>query len=86
MAFWILQRNLNWTFAHLLNGTHLDRMPKGIFCMAKNLTQVIESVDEKNRKEFYNVTNIKGKMYVVISAILFDISVVYFYLVAKITG
>ena len=54
--------------------------------MAKNLTQVIESVDEKNRKEFYNVTNIKGKMYVFISAILFDISVVYFYLVAKITG
>ena len=32
-------RNLSWTFAHLLKGTTFQRMPKGIFCMADNLTE-----------------------------------------------
>ena len=52
---YVINRNLNWTYAHLLKGTH-HRMLKGIFCMAKNLTEVIENIELHQRKEFYIVT------------------------------
>ena len=54
-VIYVINRNLNWTYAHLLRGTY-HRMPKGIFCMAKNLTEVIENIELHQRKEFYIVT------------------------------
>ena len=62
-VLYVISRNLKWTYAHLLKGTY-HRMPKGIFCMAKNLTEVIGNIDmhHDQRKEFYVVTLYKGKI------------------------
>ena len=54
-VMYVINRNLIWTYAHILKGKH-HRMLKGIFCMAKNLTEVIENIELHQRKEFYIVT------------------------------
>ena len=56
-------------------------MPKGIFCMAKNLTEVIENIKEDQRKEFYQVTSHRGKVFIIANTLIFDI-VVFFFLIA----
>ena len=70
---YVLNRNLSWTFVH---GTKLYRMPKGIFCLAKNLTEVIENID----KEFYQVTSYRGKIAVAANTIVYDLTVTYFFM------
>ena len=47
-------------------------MPKGIFCMAKNLTEVIENIKEDQRKEFFLVTSYRGKMFIITNTLLYD--------------
>ena len=71
-----------WTFGHVLNGTEIHRMPKGIFCMAKNLTEVIRSLEKDQRKEFYHPTLHKGKIGIIINTIIFNSVVTYFFLAA----
>ena len=71
-----------WTFGHLLRGTEFQRMPKGIFCMAKNLTEVIGSLEKDQRKEFYNPMLLKGKIYIIISTFIINSVVTYFFLAA----
>ena len=73
-----LNRNINWTFLQLLNKSNFHHMPKGIFCMAKNLTEVFENIKEDQRKEFYLVTSFKGKIFVFATTLFFDIVVIFF--------
>ena len=70
---YVINRNLNWTYAHLLKGTH-HRMLKGIFCMGKNLTEVMGNIDMQHdqRKEFYVVTLYKGKLFMFINISIFN--------------
>ena len=70
---YVINRNLNWTYAHLLKGTH-HRMLKGIFCMGKNLTEVMGNIDmhHDQRKEFYVVTLYKGKLFLFINISIFN--------------
>ena len=82
LLFWILKRNLTWTFGHLLRGTELHRMPKGIFCMAKNLTEVIGTMEKDQRKEFYHPTLYKGKIFIIVSTFIINSVVTYFFLAA----
>ena len=82
LGIWILNRNLSWTFAHLLKGTTFHRMPKGIFCMAKNLTEVIGTMEKDQRKEFFQATLNKGKMFVFVNASLYNIWVTFCFLAA----
>ena len=61
-GFWVLNRNLSWTYAQLLKGS-LHRMPQGIFCMSENLTEVIGNIRaDQGMKEFYVVTSYKGRI------------------------
>ena len=75
LGLWILKRNLNWTFVTLLNGANFHHIPKGIFCMEKNLTEVIENIkeDQHQRKEFYVVTSNKGKLIIFSNTLIYDI-------------
>ena len=75
-GLYVLNRNLNWTYAHLLKGTH-HRIPKGIFCMAKNLTEVIRNMEMDQRKEFYVVTFNKGKIFIFINSFFFNFLVIW---------
>ena len=77
---YVLNRNLSWTYVHLLHGSNLHRMPKGIFCLAKNLTEVIENIDKDQRKEFYLVTSYRGKIAVAVNTIVYDLTVLYFFM------
>ena len=80
-VMYVINRNLIWTYAHILKGTHLHRMPKGIFCMAKNLTEVIENIELHQRKEFYVVTEYsiasvmlsKGKLLLYLTFFIFNL-------------
>ena len=54
-------RNLSWTYFTVYTD-QIHRMSKGIFCMSKNLTEVIENIDKEERKEFWSVTLYKGKL------------------------
>ena len=78
----MLKRNIMWTFGRLLRGTELHRMPKGIFCMAKNLTEVIGTMEKDQQKEFYHLSSYKGKIFVIVSNFLFNSVVTYFLLAA----
>ena len=82
LGIWILNRNIIWLFGHLLRGTVLHRMPKGIFCMSKNLTEVIETMGKDQRKEFYNPAFHKAKVAVVANTFMFNLSVTYWFLAA----
>ena len=69
-------RNLSWTY-YTVYTDQIHRMSKGIFCMSKNLTEVIENIDKEERKEFWSVTLYKGKLAVLMFTfinILFAIS------------
>ena len=76
LGIYILNRNINWTFLHLFDGPNLRHMPKGIFCMEKNLTEVIEDIKENikedQRKEFFLVTSYRGKMFIITNTLLHD--------------
>ena len=72
LGIYIVNRNINWTFLHLFNGPNLHNMPKGIFCMEKNLTEVIENIKEDQRKEFYLVTSYRGKMFLLANTFFHD--------------
>ena len=73
-GLWVLNRNLSWTYAQLLKGSNLHRMPKGIFCMAKNLTEVIGNVKMDQTKEVYVVTSLyRGKIPMFINTIIYNI-------------
>ena len=47
-GIYMLQRNVNWMYT-LLKGTRLHRLPKGIFCLAKNLTEVIATIEQDQK-------------------------------------
>ena len=79
-GMYVLNRNLSWTYAHLLHGSNLYRMPKGIFCLAKNLTEVIENIDKNQKKEFHQVTSYRGKIAILANTILYDLTVTYFFM------
>ena len=81
----IIKRNIQWTY-HILNGTNLQRMQKGIFCMAKNLTEVEENMKAHERKEFFNATTYKGKVLAFMSTFLFNFALFFFYFAAKKAG
>ena len=69
---YVINRNLNWTYAHLLKGTH-HRMLKGIFCMGKNLTEVMGNIDmHHERKEFYVLTSSKGRLATLFNSSIFN--------------
>ena len=72
-VIYVINRNLNWTYAHLVRGTY-HRIPKGIFCMAKNLTEVMGNIDMQHdqRKEFYVVTLYKGKLFMFVNISIFN--------------
>ena len=57
-------------------------MPKGIFCMAKNLTEVIGTMEKDQRKEFYQASLNKGKIFVIVNALLWNIMVTFCFLAA----
>ena len=78
-GLYVLNRNLSWTYAHLLKGKHY-RMQKGIFCMAKNLTEVIENIEMDHRKEFWAVTFYRGKISIISYFIFFNFLAIYFLL------
>ena len=82
LGIWILKRNISWTFGHLLRGTELHRMPKGIFCMAKNLTEVIETMEKDQLNEFFYPTLHKGKILIIVNTFIFNSVVTYFFLAA----
>ena len=82
LGIYILNRNLSWTFAHLLKGTTFQRMPKGIFCMANNLTEVIGTMAKDKRKEFFQASLNKGKIFVFVNALLWNIMVTFCFLAA----
>ena len=82
LGIWILNRNIIWTFGHLLRGTVLHTMPKGIFCMSKNLTEVIGTMGKDQRKEFYHPALHKAKVAVVVNTFMFNASVTYWFLAA----
>ena len=82
LGIYIIKRNIMWTFGHLLRGTEFQRMPKGIFCMAKNLTEVIRSLEKDQRKEYYHPTFHKGKITIIINTFIFNSVVTYFFLAA----
>ena len=72
-GFWVLNRNLSWTYAQLLKGSTLHRMPRGIFCMAKNLTEVIGNISaDQTMKEFHVVTSYKGKITAFANAFIYN--------------
>ena len=50
--------------------------------MAKNLTEVIGTIEKDQRKEFFQATLNKGKMFVIVNAILYDIWVIFCFLAA----
>ena len=77
LGIFILKRNINWTL-NILNESNFHHMPKGIICMAKNLTEVVENIKEDQRKEFYLVTSFKGKIFVFATTLFFDIVVIFF--------
>ena len=81
---YVLNRILSWTYVHLLRGTNLHRMPKGIFCLAKNLTEVIENIEKYQRKEFYSITSSRGTIAAIANTIAFDIVIIFFFIVIKI--
>ena len=61
-------------------------MPKGIFCMAKNLTEVIiRSMEKDQRKELYFTLH-KGKVAIICNTIIFISAVTYFFLGALKSG
>ena len=50
--------------------------------MAKNLTEVIETMEKDQRKEFYHTSSYKGKIFVLFSNFLINSVVTYFFLAA----
>ena len=78
LGIYFLKRNISWIFLHLLNESNLHHMPKGIFCMAKNLSEVIENIKEDQRKEFHLVTSYKSKMLIIANTLVFDIVIIFF--------
>ena len=71
-VLYVIMRNLTWTYAHLLKGTH-HRMLKGIFCMGKNLTEVMGNIDmHHERKEFYVLTSSKGRLAALFNSSIFN--------------
>ena len=50
--------------------------------MAKNLTEVIETMEKDQRKEFYHPSLYKGKIFVLFSNFLINSVVIYFFLAA----
>ena len=50
--------------------------------MAKNLTEVIGSLEKDQRKEFYNPMLYKGKVFIIISTFIINSVVTYFFLAA----
>ena len=72
-VIYVINRNLNWTYAHLLKGTH-HRMLKGIFCMGKNLTEVMGNIDmhHDQKKEFWVVTSSKGRLATLFNSSIFN--------------
>ena len=54
-------------------------MPKGIFCMAKNLTEVIVNIEPSHRKEFYHVTSYRGKIASAANTFIYDFVVTFFF-------
>ena len=81
LGIYMLERNVNWIYI-LLKGTRLHRMPKGIFCLAKNLTEVIATIEKDQLKEFYQPTLHKGKVMVIINGLLHCSFCTYFYFAA----
>ena len=77
---YVLNRNLSWTFVHLLHGTNIYRMPKGIFCLERNLTEVIKNIDKSQRKEYYSITSYRGIIGVIANTICFDIVITFFFM------
>ena len=63
----------------LLHGTNLYRMPKGIFCLEKNLTEIAENIEKDQKKEFNQVTSYRGKIFIIANTLLFDIVITYFF-------
>ena len=53
-------------------------MPKGIFCMEKNLSEVIENIKEDQTKDFYQVTSYRGKVFIIANTFLFDMVTIVF--------
>ena len=80
-GIYMLQRNVNWMYT-LLKGTRLHRLPKGIFCLAKNLTEVIATIEKDQLKEFYQPTLHKGKIMVIGNGLLYCSFVTYCYFAA----
>ena len=66
-----------WTYGQLLRETELHRMPKGIFCMAENLTEVIGTMEKDQRKGLH-----KGKIPIIVNTFLFNSVVTHFFLAA----
>ena len=54
--------------------------------MAKNLTEVIETMEKDQRKEFYHPSLYKGKIFVLFSNFLINSVVIYFFLAALKSG
>ena len=79
----IIKRNIQWAY-YILQGTNLHTMHKGIFCMEKNLTEVLENMKVDEGKEFFLATSNRGKMLALISTFIFDFALIYFYFAAKI--
>ena len=71
-----------WTYGQLLRETELHRMPKGIFCMAENLTEVIGTLEKDQRKEYYHPTLHKGKIAIIFNTFIFNSVVTYFFFAA----
>ena len=82
LGIYMLERNVNWIYI-LLKGTRLHRMPKGIFCLAKNLTEVIATIEKDQLKEFYQPTLHKGKIMVILNGLLHCSFVTYCYFGAQ---
>ena len=78
-GIYIVNRNITWTVVHLLNASNLHKMPKGIFCMAKNLTEVIVNIEPDQRKQFYQVTSYRGKLFMLVNTLIYDMVVTFLF-------
>ena len=65
-----------------MKGTKLHRMPKGIFCLAENLTEAIATIEKDQIKEFYQPSVHKGKILIIANCIFYNCFVTYCYLAA----
>ena len=55
-------------------------MPKGIFCLEKNFTEIAESIEKDQKKGFWTGTSYRGKIFIITNTLLFDIVLTYFFM------